>query len=301
MRKTRRLQLALIVALTVVPAIQGIAAGPSDLVRVGIVADVHAHDTDSPGELKVMTNYAERLTAFIDAMTAWPSDLVVELGDLVNGAFVLGPGYGDPDRILQILDDAVALFSALECPVHYVLGNHDLYDLSKNQFLAAVGREEKYYSFDLGGYHFVMLDAEYNDPGEADYDHVFMRVKCRIPQHELNWLRDDLANTAFPAIVCVHQPFDAEYDRDAGGPPVVNNVQVMHLLSGSDAVIAVFQGHTHESSHTEIDGIHYVTFAAMVDHALPTPPSWAAVTLDPSERTITIDGEGLQDDLVLNY
>jgi len=276
----------------------GLASEP---LRIGIVTDVHAHDTESPVEHKVMSNYPERLTAFVDAMNAWPADAVIELGDLVNGAFVLGADYGDPTRIPQILDDAVAILSALECPTHYVLGNHDLYDLSKDEFLAAVGTDAKYYSFDLGGFHFVILDAEYNDPTEDDYDHVFMRVKCRIPQHELAWLREDLAGTDLPTIVCVHQPFDSEFDPNAGGPAVVNNAEVRQLLSESGVVIAVFQGHDHENRYTEIDGIHYVTFTAMVDHTDLTPPTWAQVTLDLASRTITIEGLGLQNDWELGF
>lgn len=273
----------------------------AELLRIGIVTDVHAHDTEAPVEHKVMTNYAERLTAFVDAMNAWPADAVIELGDFVNGAFVLGADYGDPTRIPQILDNAVAVFSGLESPTHYVLGNHDLYDLSKDEFLAAVGGDARYYSFDLGGFHFVILDAEYNDPAGDDFDHVFMRVKCRIPQHELDWLRDDLAQTDLPTIVCVHQPLDSEFDANAGGPPVVNNQEVRQLLSESGDVIAVFQGHDHDNVYQLIDGIHYVTFAAMVDHTEPTPPTYAQVTLDPDTRVIRIEGFGLQDGYELPY
>jgi 3',5'-cyclic AMP phosphodiesterase CpdA len=169
------------------------------------------------------------------------------------------------------------------------------------QGFSAVGREAKYYSFDLAGFHFVILDAEYNDPGEDDYDHVFMRVKCLIPQHELDWLRDDLARTDLPTIVCVHQPLDSEFDPNAGGPAVVNNAEVRGLLSESGFVIAVFQGHDHENRYTAIDGIHYVTFAEMVDHTEPTPPTYARVTLDPDARLILIEGFGLQESWELPY
>ena len=298
--KTKLWSLAVVIALICVGWIVALASD-GDVLRIGIVTDVHAHDTDSPGESKVMVNYAERLTAFVDAMNAWPADLTIELGDFVNGAIVWGADYGDPTRISRILDDALALFSALECPTHYVLGNHDLYDLSKDEFLATVGREERYYSFDLSGFHFVILDAEYNDPAGDDYDHVFTRTKCQIPQHELDWLANDLAQTDLPTIVCVHQPFDSEWDNIAGGPPVVNSAEVRQLLSESGVVVAVFQGHVHNNVYAQIDGIHYVTFAGMVDHTEPTPPSWAQVALDPSARTITIEGAGLQDDLQLTY
>ena len=243
-----------------------------------------------------MTNYAERLTAFVGAMNAWPADAIIELGDLVNGAFVMGGAPGDASRIAGFLDEAVALLSGFDGPIHYVLGNHDLFDLSKDEFLDAVGGDAKYYSFDLGGFHFVILDAEYNDPAGDDYDHVFMRVKCRIPTHELDWLRDDLAQTDLPTIVCVHQPIDSEFDINAGGPPVVNNAEARQLLSESGVVVAVFQGHAHDNVYRLIDGIHYVTFAAMVDRTEPSLPTWAQVTLDLESRTITIEGFGLQSD-----
>ncbi len=185
--------------------------------------------------------------------------------------------------------------------MHYVLGNHDLYELSKAEFLTAVGQEDAYYSFDLADFHFVILDAEYNDPDESDFDHVFMRVKCRIPVAELEWLRNDLAKTDLPTVVYVHQPFDAEFDASAGGPPVVNNAEVRQILSDSGVVIAVFQGHDHGNLYTEIDGIHYVTFAAMVDHTEPAPPTWAKIVLDLETRTISIEGFGLQSDWELGF
>jgi len=270
-------------------------------VRIALFADAHAHDTDSPVEGKVMTNYAERLAAFVEAANTWPADVAIELGDLVNGAFVMGPGYGDPARIPSILEAALASLSGLDAPMHYVLGNHDLYDLSKIEFLAAVAQDEAYYSFDLGGIHFIIIDAEFNDPDESDFDHVFMRVKCRIPVVELEWLTADLAATDLPTVVNIHQPLDAEFDPNAGGPPVVNNEEVRQILSDSGAVIAVFQGHDHTNVYEEIDGIHYVTFAAMVDHTVPGPATWAQISLDPEARTISIEGFGLQESYELGF
>lgn len=292
-----RTRLVLVCAL-VIAISWALAAEP---VRISLFTDSHVHDVDSPVEGKVMTNYAERLSAFVDAANAWPADFAIELGDLINGAFVMGPGYGDPTRIPSILDLALASLEGLEPPMHFVLGNHDLYDMSKAAFLTAVGQDEAYYSFDFGGFHFVILDAEYNDPDESDYDHVFMRVKCRIPVHEIAWLADDLAQTNLPTVVFVHQPLDAAFDANAGGPPVVNNLEVRQILSDSGVVIAVFQGHVHENVYAQIDGIHYVTCAAMVDHTVPGPATWSQVSLDLETRMILVEGIGLQESYELTF
>jgi len=298
MRSNLRWITVLSVLLTGV-ALWASVAGAAPL-RIGVITDVHVHDTDSPVEGKVMTNYAERLTAFVDAMNAWPADATIQLGDLVNGAFVMGGNLGDPTRIGTLLDGAVALLSELESPLYHVLGNHDLYDLSKPDVLAAMGLECSFYSFDLGGYHFAVLDAQHNPDG-TDYDHVFMRTKGFIPPVQLEWLVADLAATTLPTVVCVHQPIDSDFDALAGGPPIVNNKQVQQTLGQSGVVIAVLQGHDHENRYVEIDGIHYLTFAAMVDNTEPAPPTYARMTLDPETRTIRIEGFGLQESWELPY
>ncbi|MEA3238618.1 MAG: metallophosphoesterase [Candidatus Bipolaricaulota bacterium] len=269
------------------------------VLRVGIFTDLHAHDTDSPDEGKVMTAYPQRLEACVDAMNAWPADLVVQLGDFVNGAFVMGAALGDPTRIMGILDQAEALYAKLDAPRYYVLGNHDVYDLSKDEFLAHTAATDTVTSFDVGAYHFVILDAQYNKKDE-DLAHAFWVVQGNIPQSELDWLANDLAATDKPTIVCVHQRLEVDMDLLSGGPEVLHNKEVQQLIEDSGVVIAVFEGHDHENVHTVINGIHYIEFDQLAaEH--DSQPSWAYVTLDPQARTITIVGAGDQSDWDLSY
>jgi len=274
-------------------------AVPNAPLQIGIFADLHAHDTDSPNEGKVMIDYKERLEACVEAMNAWPADLVIQLGDFVNGKFVMGAELGDPARITGILEETEAIYAQVNAPRYYVLGNHDVYDLSKEEFLDRVGASSLYLSFDAGGYHIVILDAQYNKKGE-DLGHIGWSVQGNIPQDELDWLRDDLAATSKPTIVCVHQPLDVDFDMLSGGPEIFNNEAVKTVLEESGVVIAVFQGHDHENNYTLINGIHYLTFEALVNEE-ERAPSWAYVTLDPAARTITITGEGEQADWELQY
>jgi len=207
---------------------------------------------------------------------------------------------GEPERIEGILIDAVALITAFDGPAHYVIGNHDVYDLSKDQILAATGAESTYYSFDMGGFHFVILDAQF-DKNENDYEHIAWMVQGLIPTIEMEWLQADLAASNLPTVVFVHQPLDSDFAMLAGGPPVSNHLAVQDVLAADGEVIAVFSGHAHDSNYSEINGIHYLTIAAMVDHDEPTPLTWAMVTLDADAGTILIDGEGIQPDLELSF
>jgi len=274
-------------------------AVPNAPLHIGIFTDLHAHDTDSPNEGKVMIDYKERLSACVEAMNAWPADLVIQLGDFVNGRYVMGAPFGEPERIMGILEEAEEIYAKFNGPRYYVLGNHDIYDLSKEEFLERVGASSRYLSFDTGGYHIVILDAQYNKK-EEDLSHTFWVVQGNIPQDELDWLRDDLAVTSKPTIVCVHQPLDVDFDMLSGGPAIFNNEAVKTVLEESGVVIAVFQGHDHENNYTLINEIHYLTFEALVNEE-ERAPSWAYVTLDPVAQTITITGDGEQADWELSY
>ncbi len=270
-------------------------------IKIAFIADIHAHDTNSPNEHKIMDDWPGRVAAFVDAANAASAAAVIDLGDLVNGCFVMGAEMGDPARIPGILDDAVAVLAGFDGPVHHVIGNHDVYDLSKEEFLVGTGQAATTYSFDLGGVHFVVLDAQYDKNGN-DYGHIVWMVQGFIPQVELDWLAADLAASDLPTVVLVHQPLDADFELLAGGPSIFNNLAVRDLLAADGDVFAVFSGHDHTAHYSEIDGIHYLTIAAMVNHdGEPTPLTWAMVTIDPEARTLSIDGEGIQPDYELAF
>ena len=275
----------------------GSLADASEVVRFGLIADVHAHDTDSPLEGKLMTHTEERLAAFTAAMNAWAPDFVVELGDFVNGWVVLGADPGDPARIPEILAWADGLYAAFDGPRYHVIGNHDVYNLDKEQYRSILGITSTYYSFDVGAYHFVVLDVQFAEDG-SDLAHTYTGVAGFVPEPELDWLRGDLAASDRPTVVFVHQMLDV-YIEAWGRALVANQPEVQAVLAQDGDVIAVFQGHDHDNVHNEIEGIHYVTFEALVDQG--TPPSWARISLDPSARTIVIVGEGDQADYVLGY
>jgi 3',5'-cyclic AMP phosphodiesterase CpdA len=297
---TRSLLCLLVVLLVVGCATIGTVGERQGLLHVGIFADLHAHDTDSPLDQFVLTGWAERLQACVDAMNEWPADLMIQLGDFVNGRFVLGAEFGDPERIPGILEAAEAVYAGFGGPRHHVLGNHDVEDLTKAEFLDRVNIDDTAYSFDAGAYHFVILDAQYRLDG-TDRENEFWFMQGYVPPFLLDWLREDLAATDGPAIVCMHQRLDLDFELRHGGPEIANHLEVRNVLVEAGNVIAVFHGHDHGGGYSEIDGIHYVTFHAALDRTWGKPPTWAFVTLDPEARTIAIDGAGVQPDLTLHY
>ncbi|UCF10125.1 MAG: metallophosphoesterase [Candidatus Bipolaricaulota bacterium] len=293
-------------AIATVPVLLGVllctplSAATDGTLRIGIFADLHAHDTNSPLDHFVLVGWQERLAACVTAMNAWPADLMIQLGDFVNGRFVLGAELGDPERIPAILAAADAVYAGFDGPRLHVLGNHDVGDLTKDEFLDLVDVERTTLSVDIGGYHIVVLDAQYR-PDSSDRGDEFWYMPGFVSPSRLAWLRADLEASNAPTIVCLHQRLDLDYEVRHGGPEVLNHLEVRDVLRADGDVIAVFQGHDHWGGYTMIDGIHYITFRSLMDRTGGVPPTWAQVTLDPVASTIEVSGEGEQEDYLLRY
>jgi hypothetical protein len=292
-----RIQAALACFVCFALVLPALANAGTDVIRFGLFTDLHAHDVDSPLDGKWMTHTEERVAAFVDAMNGWDADFVIELGDYVNGWLVFGGDLGDAARIPDILAWTETLYAGFEGPRYHVLGNHDVYNLSKQEYLDRVSVDQTYYSFDVGAFHFVVLDLQYAEDG-TDLAYTYSGVAGFVPEAEIAWLQQDLAASDDPTIVFVHQMLD-QYVEELGRALVSNQPEVQGILEADGDVVAVFQGHDHDNAHDSVGGIHYVTFEALVDQG--TPPSWASITLDPSSGTIRVEGAGAQVDYELRY
>lgn len=239
-------------ATTKLPAVEDQARK----VRVGLVTDLHHADKPTRGS----RHYRDTLTKLAEAakqFTTDEPDFVVELGDFIDAADTV-------ETEQAYLQQVGKVFNTLPGPKHYVLGNHCVDTLTKEEFLGGVGKQESFYSFDVGGFHFVVLDACFRSDGKPYGRKNSTWTDANIPAHELDWLQADLKATDRQVIVFAHQRLD-----DAGQHAVRNAADVRKALESSGRVLAVFQGHSHKNDHQQIAGIHYTTLVAMVEGAGP--------------------------------
>ncbi|TWT32166.1 Calcineurin-like phosphoesterase superfamily domain protein [Thalassoglobus neptunius] len=220
--------------------------------RVGLITDLHYADKAPAGT----RHYRETLPKLEEAgqkFTQNQPSFLVELGDLIDAA--------DSVAVEQnYLKTINRKFSAISKDRHYVLGNHCVDTLKKEEFLAGVEQEKSYYSFERGGVHFVLLDSCFRSDGEPYGRKNFQWTDANIPAAELELLESDLKATDRPVVVFAHQRLDVNNNHG-----VKNNAEVRQVLAGSGNVLAVFQGHSHKNDLKEIDGIHYCTLVAMVE------------------------------------
>lgn len=243
--------------------------GTQQTLRMGLVTDLHYADKPPAGS----RHYRETLAKFAEAAERLQRDkpaFVVELGDLIDAADSVSVELGYLARINRD-------FSAISKSRHYVLGNHCVYTLTKQEFLDGVEQQRSHYSFDGGGIHFVILDSCFRGDAEPYGRRNFKWTDANLPPEEIEWLSADLAGTPHRVIVFVHQRLDVSKNH-----AVRNASQVRKVLQDSGKVVAVFQGHSHQNDYQDIAGIHYCTMAAMIEGSGADNNGYSTVDIEPS-------------------
>jgi alkaline phosphatase len=234
------------------------------VVRFGLVTDSHYADIDTSGSRYYRDSIA-KLTEAVNLFNSQGVDFIVETGDFKDQG----------------------IYQQFNGPTYHVLGNHDMDAISKTQFLTnitntGIASDRSYYSVDIKGVHFVFLDANYNADG-SDYDHGnFNWTYAIIPQTELDWLQQNLAEANGPTVVFIHQLLDG-----VGDVYVKNAETVRSILEASGKVTAVFQGHHHSGSYNLINGIHYYTLKGMIEGPEPESNSYATVEIFSDKIIVT--------------
>lgn len=200
-------------------------------------------------------------------------EFVLVGGDVVEG--LMGAEAGLAHARMAKIEE---LLKPLEMPVHYAIGNHDVFGWSrvkastsnepgygKAMFAERMVRAPLYRSFDHRGWHFVVLDSIQFDPSEE------RGYVTRIDDDQLAWLAADLGRaTGKPTVVMTHAPLLSGYhslDTTPYGPfpgkmLLVNGKDVNEVLKKHD-VRLVLQGHTHIRECVEYAGRKHITSGAV--------------------------------------
>lgn len=245
-------------------------------VRFGIITDLHYADKPH----NATRYYQESVTKLVEASVEFAVkqiDFVVELGDLIDSA-------DSVDTELGYLETINKEFAGISKDRHYVLGNHCVDMLTKEEFLGGVEQAASYYSFDRGHVHFVVLDACFRSDGEPYGRKNSNWDDSNVPRQQLEWLKADLKGTQLKTIVLVHQRLDATSKFG-----IRNSPQVRKILEDSGKVLAVLQGHSHQNDLTDMGTIHYCTLRAMVEGSGIASNGYSVVDVAP-DGTIQISG-----------
>jgi predicted phosphodiesterase len=267
--------------------------GFTQKITFGIVTDVHFAAIPDNGSRTYSQSLA-KLQECVDTMNRYKVDFLIELGDFKD---MSQPP--DEQKTLTYLEQVEGVYQKFSGPLYHVLGNHDEDCISKEQFFSVahsrgIDKEKSYYSYNSGGFHFVVLDANFDSAGN-NFDHgSFDWGDSNVPDIELLWLKEDLSKSDNPVIVFIHQLLDGSE------PYQVNNAaQIRTILENSGNVKCVFQGHYHEGNYSEINGICYYTLRGLIDGQKPEGNSYAIVQL--TTDSIIIKGFRNAESMTLSY
>jgi hypothetical protein len=138
---------------------------------------------------------------------------------------------------------------------------------SRGEAVAYRKMKSSYYSFDKNGFHFIVLDG--NDKKEENTK----GYKQFIGPPQIEWFKNDLANTKYPVVIFSHQGLVIYHgvDEDYG---IENAEQVQRIIGDHNAsnpakrVIACFNGHTHWDYAEKINEVWYIHVTSMSYHWL---------------------------------
>ena len=222
------------------------------LLRVGLMTDLHYADK-APTKTRYYREALAKLDEAVEHMNREKPALVVELGDFIDQA-------DSVEKEIEWLRTMESHFARLSMPRHYVLGNHCVGTLTKQEFAANTKAAGGFESFEAAGVTFVSLDACFREDGTPYSRKNFDWKDANVTEAELAWLEAELGKASGPVIVFAHQRLDLDKAH-----AVRNAAEVRSLLEKSGKVLAVFQGHSHKNDYQQIAGIHYTTLVAMVE------------------------------------
>lgn len=235
-----------------------------DTTTFGICSDAHAgliHDAP------------ERIAIFADAMNEAEVDFVIHLGDLAHT-----DRETDTSRALEALNR----FSG---PIFHVIGNHEGDQLSKNAFVDLYHMPAPWYSFDVNGFHFAVLDTNYylaekgsdigrcipyahGNYGKAQADGITDTINY-IPEEELRWLEQDLLDAHGPCFLFSHASLAYYPEKHANAHPsdaIKTVLTKINRKAGYRKVAACFHGHLHADTLDVLNGIYFYQINSISDY-----------------------------------
>ena len=198
----------------------------------------------------------EWLDRVLERAVSSKADFVMSLGD-----FTFGPAKAKEREY-------VAHYNGFK-PVktYHTYGNHE-YECVVPEVLDEVyGLKSGYYSFDLGGFRFVMLDPHYY---LKDGKYCRFHKRCSypelskqkiptfvIPPEQMEWLRQTVVGSPLPCVVFSHESIER------GRSGIYNRAEVRAIFAEANArrpgtVRLAINGHEHKDYFRMLDGVAYL-------------------------------------------
>lgn len=265
--------------------------------RIVNISDIHYHDT--PG---VKDRFTKALK-HIHSLDPLP-EAIINTGDTIMDSL------GESKSSTQKQWDAFNTIMAAECtlPVYHCLGNHDVWGWAYQEFdptimddplfgkpmgIKNLNLPGRYYSFDLKGWHFIMLDSM--QPPEVE--EPFTCYIGKLDDEQFEWLTEELTlHASKPVCIASHIPLLCAceyYDGDNETPDYwkvpaawmhIDSRRTRNLFLKHENVRLCLSGHTHQVEDLRYLNVNYLNNGAICGawwkgSYLDFPPGYVVIDL----------------------
>jgi manganese-dependent ADP-ribose/CDP-alcohol diphosphatase len=255
------------------------------LLRFGIITDIHF-------SLEKSVAAKEELRRCLDAWHRRDVDLLLQLGDVVNGE---KSAEGEDE-----LREVNAVLKEFRGKIRHVIGNHCL-AVPRQTLLAALALQAPFYAFSVAGFRFVALDgmdvSVLRQPETAAdvellnhfHAHPELHDYCgAVGAQQKAWLKRELeaAELAGERVMMLsHFPLLPETTNERYGL-LWNHQEIMALLGASPAVTLCLSGHYHHGGYALHRGMYAVVLPAFVNRHDHPDFSCGTVELFPNKMVL---------------
>ena len=236
------------------PQIDG-GSDPLPELRLGFITDLHIKSNsinEVRSDRKIKDHFIDTIENFRYEMTQnFHPDAIINNGDVIEGTnrdYVVGMGE---------LRKTKKLFDEFNVPLFWVVGNHDLRAVNKQQWKESLEIDYLFKAFDLKGYRIIILDSNFRRQGTEDIAPGRYFTRGKISQLQNKWLEAELRATKKKTLIFLHHPPLSSSDVEADSKLLSDVETFQEIISQSGDVLAVFSGHIEELHHKIKDGIHY--------------------------------------------
>jgi hypothetical protein len=204
------------------------------------------------GDTQNRSNPAHR--PIVERIMSGKPDMVFNTGDLVSD----GRNILDWERFFEVNADLMR-----SIPYYAALGNHEHDSQNYFDFFVLPGNE-RYYSFNRGAAHFVVLDSpgpyppENNQPLSQEDRARFAQAREEYWQRQIAWLKQDLGanREAKYVFVFFHYPLYSVLASRVSGASQMR--ERFGAIFQDYKVSAVFNGHDHNYHRAAAGGVQFV-------------------------------------------
>ena len=244
------------------------------------------------------------LSAAVEEINSRSVDFVVHCGDLTDRSDTAS------------FQRAAEILSGLNCPFHFVPGNHDTYYPELRELAAELfgyPSPTLYRAVEFGGWRLLLIDSVYwhyqdgSVKGHYNLDNPSEVTAIGVPDPELDWIRQELErDPTIPTMCFTHLSMAMRPEYPVGtlaeGKPVQKRPvtipaygdrpwgrRLLQMMSRTSGVRAFFYGHMHFHDTIIQDGMLYCQTGSLIEY--PNEPRLVRVSDNRIEvQTLPLSG-----------